>query len=147
MVFQPKEGRVESVTKKARLAQERNRFTPAEASSFRGEVGFLATTSFGKLAKSALVDIKRRQYQEHEETALTAQLRAALDLVVCFVYFGGKLWSLSNRRLAALKMYQALSGDEVIWVRCILRNEQHPRFDREFASTLKSEGARIVPFI
>ena len=49
--------------------------------------------------------------------------------------------------LAALKMYQALSGDKVIWVRCILRNEQHPRFDREFASTLKSEGARIVPFI
>ena len=46
------------------------------------------------------------------------------------VYFGGKLWSLSNRRLAALKMYQALSGDKVIWVRCFLRNEQHPRFDK-----------------
>ena len=58
------------------------------------------------------------------------------------VYYDGKLWSLSNRRLAALKMYQALSHD-VIWVRCVLRNEQCQKFDR--ASTTLNDGLGISP--
>jgi len=50
------------------------------------------------------------------------------------VQYDGKLLSLSNRRLAALKMYQALHGNDVVWVPCILRNEQSPRFDHAYST-------------
>jgi len=45
------------------------------------------------------------------------------------VLHSGKLWSLSNRRLAALKMYQAWVGHKLIWIRCIVRDPHHPKFD------------------
>ena len=61
------------------------------------------------------------------------------------VYYSSKLWLLSNRRLAAHKMYYALCGDHVVWVRCVLRNEQHQRFDH--AKTTLNDGLPIAPVL
>lgn len=41
---------------------------------------------------------------------------------------GREVWSLSSQRLAALKMLQALRGHVLIWVRCVIRGPDHPRF-------------------
>ena len=54
-----------------------------------------------------------------------------------------KLFSLSNRRLMALKMYQGIRGDEVIWVRCVLLDSNHAKYDRS-KSTL-NDGCSIKP--
>ena len=62
-------------------------------------------------------------YQLWREVITTRDI-TSLEIVV----YNGKLLSWSNRRLAALRMYQALRGDIVVWTRCVVRNSQNQRF-------------------
>jgi len=63
----------------------------------------------------------------------------ALDVVVDE---DGLLWSLSNRRLAALRMLQALTASTV-WAQCSLHGPQHPKF--EASKTTKNGGIGVWP--
>ena len=42
-------------------------------------------------------------------------------------------------------MYQALNGNELVWVRCALRDDNHSRFG--MARTTMNDGTGIVPNI
>ena len=53
----------------------------------------------------------------------------------------GKLWSLNNRRLAVLKMYQGLSQDQTVWATCILRPPSHQKFAH--AKTTQNDGLSV----
>ena len=55
----------------------------------------------------------------------------------------GRLWSLSNRRLAAFKMIQALSA-ETIWARCCIYTPSHHKF-RNGSLTTKNGGLGVSP--
>jgi hypothetical protein len=61
----------------------------------------------------------------------------ALEVVLC----DGKLWSLSNRRLADLKMLQMLQQQQTVWVACVLRPPSHPKF--RWAKTTDTDGLSI----
>jgi hypothetical protein len=60
-----------------------------------------------------------------------------LEVVLC----DGKLWSINNRRLADLKMFQALSQHETVWVTCTLRPPNHPKFRP--SKTTQTDGLSI----
>ena len=45
------------------------------------------------------------------------------------LHYSEKLWFISNRRHAALKMYQVLVGREMVWVRGVFRDPDHKKFD------------------
>ena len=63
----------------------------------------------------------------------------ALDVVVDE---DGFLWCLSNRRLAALRILQALTASTV-WARCSLHGPKHRRF--ESSKTTQNGGIGVVP--
>ena len=60
-----------------------------------------------------------------------------LEVVLC----DGKLWSINNRRLADLKMFQAVSQHETVWVSCVLRPPNHPKF--RSSKTTKTDGLSV----
>lgn len=55
----------------------------------------------------------------------------------------GRLWAMSGQRLAALKMYQALRGAELVKVRCVVRNEDTSRFKRAQACRQRGWGLNL----
>lgn len=55
----------------------------------------------------------------------------------------GRLWALSGQRLAALKMYQVLRCAEVVRVRCVIRNEDTPHFNRPQACRQRGWGLNL----
>lgn len=55
----------------------------------------------------------------------------------------GRLWALSGQRLAALKMYQALRGAELVKVRCVVRHEDAPQFNRAQACRQRGWGLNL----
>ena len=59
------------------------------------------------------------------------------------VLYNANLYSMNNRRLAAFKMFQALRGDVVLHVSCVLRDHNHERFDKSFTSEV--DGVGIFP--
>ena len=63
-----------------------------------------------------------------------------LELVV---YPAGSdhIWSLSSRRLAALRMFQSLSLSEIVWVRYVLRDSKHPKF--QSSMTTSNDGLGV----
>ena len=44
------------------------------------------------------------------------------------VKWDNKLWSLSNKRRADLKLLQLLQQQETAWVACVLHPPSHPKF-------------------
>mmetsp|Transcript_105727 Transcript_105727/g.299054 ORF Transcript_105727/g.299054 Transcript_105727/m.299054 type:complete len:94 (-) Transcript_105727:224-505(-) len=52
---------------------------------------------------------------------------------------GGRLWSLSNRRLASLMIFQALHRDRCMKAWCTIVSDDTERFD--LACTTTSEGS------
>ena len=64
-----------------------------------------------------------------------------MSLDVCIV--DGKVWSLSNRRLMVLLMYQAVHRDECIKARCVVRSRtwKNNRFRR--SKTTITDGLSI----
>ena len=65
-----------------------------------------------------------------------------LELVV-FPAGSDQVWSLSNRRLAALRMFQSLRLHEIVWVRYVLRDSNHPKF--QSSMTTSNDGLGIRP--
>ena len=73
----------------------------------------------------------------HVQGFLCQQLKPsdlpALD--VC-VDAHGRWWSMSNRRLLVLRMYQAVHMDRVVYARCKLRSNTHGKMGNLLAASL-----------
>lgn len=57
---------------------------------------------------------------------------------------GGRLWSLSNRRLAAFRMLQGVTN-ETVWVKCRVHKTYHRRFSEVRALSTENEGRGVRP--
>ena len=55
----------------------------------------------------------------------------------------GKIYSLSNRRLAAFLMYQSLRREEAVFVNCVVRNPSASKSRKSM--TTKTDGLSIAP--
>lgn len=54
--------------------------------------------------------------------------------------FDGKMYSLSNRRLAALMMYQALHRDVMVKASCIICNFDTEKFEQRYSTQNQGLG-------
>ena len=57
----------------------------------------------------------------------------------------GQFFSLSNRRNAALQMFQALRRNTVFWTSCVVYDENHPKFSADRSVTTVNQGLGVEP--
>ena len=76
--FQPREDCIRTIRQTALDLLRKGTCTPGEAAKLRGRAGWASTNLFARLGRVGLAALKKRQYYEGNNTALTPSLKQAL---------------------------------------------------------------------
>ena len=85
LVLLPKPARVSSLRDEVIACLRCSRLRPAQASQIIGRYGFINETQYGRVGRAVTGALRARQYSLDRDTRLTAQLSAALALIVAFL--------------------------------------------------------------
>jgi hypothetical protein len=84
-------------------------------------------------------------YKTFDDLQRNKMAPSDLDEPLDVCYDDGKLWSISNRRLMVLLMYQSLHRDRVVEAKCHIRDISWANYKFRKALTTKNKGLGIDP--